>query len=312
MKYYIYILLLFFLICNCGDNPAGYKMPNGWFEQDIEANENKLFAIDFVDFNYGWLIGDNGIAFYTFDSGQNWLPLSVPEAQNWYSIKLLTRNVGWLCGEKGMYYTANRGLAWKHHNNLSRVRKLLFIDSQTGWLINDDGNIMKTTDKGENWNINYTTSDSLYGLYFIDTNYGWVCGKNGLNLYTSNAGESWNTGNIDTTLTTSNLYDIEFINQEKGWITGENGLLLHSTDSGANWSKVDTDITQNLYSLNWVDDKLALVVGEDGIIISTIDAGTTWQDTTLTDIDLYDIEFSGPYDGWTIGDKGTILRFHSY
>ena len=57
-----------------------------------------------------------------------------------------------------------------------RILSIFFVDSETGWIAGD-GDIFKTTDGGENWEIQLEKDYwSLYSVFFTSKDTGWVVG----------------------------------------------------------------------------------------------------------------------------------------
>ncbi len=57
-----------------------------------------------------------------------------------------------------------------------------FADDKNGWVVGYSGNILRSTDKGQTWTRQESsTRNRLYGLY-MDKKYGWAVGEKGLIL----------------------------------------------------------------------------------------------------------------------------------
>jgi hypothetical protein len=66
---------------------------------------------------------------------------------------------------------------------------LEFINGKSGWIVGTSGTILHTSDGGENWVVQSTTSGRiLYGVSFVDQNHGWIVGSNGCILSTIDGG----------------------------------------------------------------------------------------------------------------------------
>jgi hypothetical protein len=69
------------------------------------------------------------------------------------------------------------------------------VDNNLGWAIGytqtGTGGILKTTDGGNNWEINTGNLNSKLNALCIKDNYGWAVGENGLILRTTDAGVAW-------------------------------------------------------------------------------------------------------------------------
>lgn len=62
------------------------------------------------------------------------------------------------------------------------INDIFFLDSLNGWVVtnsnggNDTGYIMKTSDGGSNWNIQYDTVEKLNAIQFVNQSIGYVGG----------------------------------------------------------------------------------------------------------------------------------------
>ena len=61
-----------------------------------------------------------------------------------------------------------------------------FVDIDTGWVVGDNGTILRY-DGGTSW-LSQTriTSKDIFSVYFIDESTSWIVGEGGLILHTSN------------------------------------------------------------------------------------------------------------------------------
>jgi photosystem II stability/assembly factor-like uncharacterized protein len=149
-----------------------------------------------------------------------------------------------------------------------------FVDPMTGWAVNSDGNIIKTTDGGASWPVELQRS--FPGVYlrcigFANSSVGWV-----------------------------------------GTLTRRQ-QLLHTTDGGANWSKVTNlpaDAPVNVCGLSVVNERVVYGSGTNDPInlprvIKTIDGGQNWAviDMTPHASLLVDIFFTDESHGWVVGGK---------
>ena len=124
---------------------------------------------------------------------------------------------------------------WNKITEDNAARNHCFIDTQTGFLVGGDGNIIKTTDGGNTWtNIYSGVVENLRDIVFVNATTGFVVGDFGRILKTDDHGETWRKTNSGTQ---ENIYCISFINEEEGWVGTENGLR-YTKDGGENWQGV--------------------------------------------------------------------------
>lgn len=117
-------------------------------------------------------------------------------------------------------------------HNLSAINAHCFINGQIGFLVGTDGNILKTTDTGENWeNINSGVVEDLWDIEFINSKVGFAVGDFGRILKTEDCGETWRKTDSGTQ---QDIYSIGFRNEKEGWAGTEKGLQ-YTTDGGETW-----------------------------------------------------------------------------
>ena len=65
-----------------------------------------------------------------------------------------------------------------------------FSNATTGYICGGDGIILKTTDAGANWFINYSNHNQFFeSIYFPDTNTGYAVGD--IIIRTTDGGNNW-------------------------------------------------------------------------------------------------------------------------
>jgi len=303
----------------------------GWEVLSIGTNAD-LFAVDFVDENYGWMIGRDTVVFHTTDGGNTWVRQSYPNYQ------LL-------------------GLP---------LRDIQCIDQQLGWAVGGgyNGFICKTTDGGNNWFIQDTVKRrSVNCIFFTDPSHGWVCGGSSAGfLRTADGGDTW-----DSISSPYVIYLRDFVDSLNGWAFGQGGSILHTADGGLTWvnmfpEHVDSCLLDfvDLYhgwglivsrvseyeQWFWVihttdgghswEPQLSIFNNQDGnsaigplmmlnqntgwigkwesrkaSVLHTTDGGKSWLDQPLPfigDKSIADMEFINEKVGWAVGTGGLLLR----
>lgn len=183
-----------------------------------------------------------------------------------------------------------------------------FIDENTGWLVGNNGMIVKTTDGGESWSLQISGySFHLFGVDFINSQTGWAVGNSELILKTTNGGERWIPQTSGQTVA---LYDVNFVNDQLGLIVGASGRILRTTNGGTNWSSVTSGTSQTLRELQFVDILNAWAVGTSGTILRTTNGGLNWvgQFAPIGTNYLRAVCFIDNQNGWSVGEGLTILK----
>ncbi len=228
---------VFFIDNNTGwvTNGAVLKTTNGgidWIAKPSLCVE--LGRVFFIDENIGWVIGLGGfncndIIQKSTDGGESWTELSVRTGS---ALWFIDSDVGWYVyygtdfGEAGVIYkTTNGGLTFIPQDTSYQLTDVCFTDDNNGWVTSRGGNILYTTNGGEDWNEQ--VSGGAASVHFVDSNTGWAVG--GTILHTTNGGEDWNQQVYGITL---GLNSVHFIDSNTGWAVGANGTILKTTNGG--------------------------------------------------------------------------------
>jgi photosystem II stability/assembly factor-like uncharacterized protein len=193
--------------------------------------------------------------------------------------------------------TSDGGKTWHFISNLTErermsVSALHAFDSGRVIAATGNGEILQTTDGGDNWNVGvrHGRADSLSSLFFLDDRRGWAAGHGDV-LRTDDGGDTWTSltpEGVDINYRAP-IRAIQFQDERRGWAAGMQASLLRTADGGITWEKTVTPLAAgehpNFWDLYFVDAFTAWVVGDEGTIFRTRDGGDTWtrQDTGLND-----------------------------
>jgi photosystem II stability/assembly factor-like uncharacterized protein len=293
------------------------------FTNDINFTDHKrvFIGVSFPSHGSG---GDHSI-FSTTNGGLSW---NLGNRANGYtgSFCFINSSVGFYTTGTYQYKTIDSGITWTQNyeftNDFSSSDNY-FLNSENGWVVGADydhtnnywrARILKTTDGGQQWNVEWTQDQSvLKSLYFYSLT-GWAVGESGLIVkYTPQTG--WVN---QTSVTDLPLNKVFFSDDNNGWIAGgydnQNGfqkILLKTTDCGVNWNVVP-NVPYLFRDIVFVDNNLGWAIGydvnENGGILKTTDGGITWSiDTGNLPAKLNALHIKDNY-GWAVGDNGLILR----
>ena len=190
----------------------------------------------------------------------------------------------------------------------SRLNDSSFISQLNGWVVGNNGSIIKTEDSGTNWSsLDSGVTVNLYGLFFLNSNEGIAVGAEGTVIRTVDGGATWNEAVTISPETDVDLYGVKF-QESTGWIVGANGTLYKSTDRGVSWVTLNSGVTSNLNDLSFIDSETGWICGDNGVILKTSDGGSNWtaQVSGITS-NLNGISFVNSISGWAVGDGGVIL-----
>jgi len=144
----------------------------------------------FSDSQHGWVAAFD-VAAHTEDGGAHWVQQTVscgyPVCYVQGNAVAFTDNQnGWIAGDASskLYRTTDAGAHWLPvnltFNGPNGPQDIQFVDSQSGWLADDTGALMNTTDGGTHWqSVESGTTSFLRGLYFLQPQLGWIVGYEG-------------------------------------------------------------------------------------------------------------------------------------
>lgn len=229
-------------------------------------------------------------------------------------------NYGWVCGGEEIQHTTDGGLgmeSWESQNiDLMPSQQLylvFFIDSLNGWAygrggyINFISKLYKTTDGGNNWELQNNNMNYVNDMCFLNDSIGY--GAGGVFSYTTDGGlTQWTSVDINMA-----AMSLGVIDENNIWIAGyddnEKGIIKSSNDGGLTWNIKLEDIIQPLNDITFIDSINGWAVGESGTILQTSDGGDNWEfQESGTIADLNSVYFVDQYYGWICGDSSIILH----
>jgi photosystem II stability/assembly factor-like uncharacterized protein len=176
----------------------------------------------------------------------------------------------------------------------NRVDDIFMVDTQNGYAVSGDGQIVKTTDGGDNWIT--VRNDSVYhrSVEFINTQKGFVGGlthsnQNNILLRTIDGGANW----TDLSLQIDSLArggicgmaipDSNTIYGCGNWFQ-DSAYIVKSIDGGNTWSFIDMHTyAAHLIDMHFLNKDTGFAVGSGvppsrkAVILYTTDGGQTWS-----------------------------------
>ena len=272
-----------------------FKTTNGgatWNKQ-IDNSKSHFRSIVFFDSLNGWLgnVGpgefgatDSIPLYNTTDGGYTWTglqtfqgiyPKGVCGMQKVNDSVIVA--VGRIRGPAVFLKTTNRGKTWlaKELNNLvAGLVDVYFWTPDSGIavgltnVLHDSSSavIIETTDGGNTWKINYTTSrkgEHCWKISFPSKNVGYVALQRNSKtpiyfLKTTDRGKTWSDKLFSST--SYFVQGIGFINDTVGWYGGSSSLSTYKTTNGGNtWSNAGFGFQVNRF--RFINDSLGFASG---------------------------------------------------
>jgi len=200
-------------------------------------------------------------------------------------------------------------------NNLNGA---YLLDSGTGFVVGDEGTILKTTDAGATWApLTSGRTTVLHDVYLFNPDEGVAVGEQGLILRTTDGGAAWHrvaSGVQDS------LRSISF-SGVNGICGGGSDTILYSNDSGASWQISQTGFFgPGFQGAHMLGATTGFVVGQNaifqGLIGASTDGGASWAFQSFyfdsnegggTDAFFFD-QNTGVVSGFVFDGRGAIAR----
>jgi photosystem II stability/assembly factor-like uncharacterized protein len=278
--------------------------------------------VQFVDNSTGWVTRMSGTVSRTTDGGASWQSSALPGAgfSSNRDLCFLSRSLGFVSGEDGIWKTTDGGATWTAIGPSSGFTggstAMWFTDANTGvagvgGCIDSTVTFFRTTNGGASWtSVQYTSSldVAVGGMTFANGTF-YACGGRGKLWRSSDGGASWTLSN-----TGSNGWQEDIISYGGDLLiastTGSacgvasGGTVLRSTNGGATWTT--TSFPSNLmWGVTRYSSTEGWAVGDGGLALKTTDGGSTWIEQSCglpRAIRVDDVCFSDATHGWAVGD----------
>ncbi len=295
--------------------------------------ENKFKTFDeiliftdvcFVDSTNGWLISDRRI-YNTYDGGKTW-KLQYTGSTGWgsseylYAITFVDQSNGFCIGSKSnkgfLLKTMDGGENWNPQTlAFGPLRDIHLISNLTGWLVGDDGLILRTLNGCQSFEyLASNVTNDIVGVHFLNDNHGWAVTSSNILLRTSDGGLNWTSSTFS-----SDRYDygqrVFFCDSLTGFVGSADGLFK-TMNGGVTFSPValtNYDAINDIYFANtkegWALAGYSGWGGSGGVVYHTNDSGIIWNEVLTSGQTLTAFSFVSEGCGWAVGGNSTIAKY---
>jgi photosystem II stability/assembly factor-like uncharacterized protein len=148
--------------------------------------------------------------------------------------------------------------------------KVKFIDRQNGFILNLNGDLLRTRDQGGQWQRTDHFSNAL--IMDLAHSTGVIAGNNGVAYVSHDNGTSWSAV---TAGTTDALSMVSIVSRDTVFLGSGNGDLFETMDGGKSW--VALSCRKPINCIWFVDSRTGFAAGPESLILKTTDGGQTWQ-----------------------------------
>jgi photosystem II stability/assembly factor-like uncharacterized protein len=274
------------------------------------GTSNKIYTLQFVTPDTGWIGGEGSLIRKTVDGGVSWTAQA--GSRNITAIRFLDTHRGWAVGGSAnigvALKTVNGGTTWTSQITTGPVLwDVRFLDSARGWIVGAKGALSKTWNGGTTWTtVNTGITTDLRRLHLADSLNAWIVGSSGLILRTSDGGSTWTTQSSGVT---SALVDITFPARDTGWIVGVGGVIRKTTNGGATWAAQTSGLTTDLLTVTFLNTQIGFAAGAGGNLVTTRDGGATWTaENSGSNVGINALQMFPSGLGYSAGETGTARR----
>jgi len=196
-------------------------------------------------------------------------------------------------------YSDDNGLSWTQSNVPVSVTltNVFFVSGKIGWAVGHDSVILKTTDGGQNWVLQFDGMRANQAIVegaqkAVDEAVEVLAAAEESDdqdaIYEAEAHLENLSFALDDAIydkdknSTKPFLDIWFYNANQGYAVGAYGMFFYTNDGGQNWlngiSRVPNPNRFHLNSIVMTGGNVLTMVGEQGLIVRSEDLGETWTE----------------------------------
>ena len=292
-------------------------------------DDASLHAVQFVDKNEGWAVGDQGGVWHTIDGGKTWERQTTGSRACLKGVCFLTPYTGWVVGRTELpadagssgviLTTADGGLTWTELTSgvLPGLNAVRVFDEKTAVVCGDGSagspaGVFTTSDAGKTWvAANGGRAPSWQGAAFSSDKIGVVGGAWG-RLATFTDGKL-KPAEIDS-LGTRSVRGIA-MSGAAGVAVGDGGLVLTTATGGTKWAVADTKLPaavaegMNFRCVASFGQSVWAAGRPGSVVLRSADFGKTWDSVaTGWHTPINALCAISDKEVWAVGDLGAVLK----
>lgn len=203
-----------------------------------------------------------------------------------------------------------------------QINDMFFLDSLNGWVVTygrinppDTAYIMRTTNGGDKWNVQYQYANDFLAIQFADENTGYACGGFGIGTLfkTTNGGTNWNNITFGSTV---RFADLSFVNKDTGWICSDDlfdGGVFRTNNGGQSWQQQLNLGIGNPLKIFFVNKDTGWFANDFEQLYKTTNGGINWngQYTFNNNSIFKNLFFVNGDTGWVCESNQNVVQFTS-
>lgn len=295
---------------------------SGWYWGNPLPQGRSLLDIAFSSGGRGYAVGDFGTILRTDDGGATWSGLSTGLTVDLRHVRTISPDSFVVGGGCALRRSDNGGqsfrrLPWTASDLrcTSSIAAIFFASSDVGYLMLDNGNVLRTTDGGATWSrrtavpltraVNPSSDARPSDLFFIDENTGMAAIGIGVVYRTKDGGATW----TPVANPPASIRGLWFANANDGYGVGDSGQVIRTDDGGLSWGDRTTGATNDdLLSINCVSASTCVATTRRGNeLLRTTNGGQSFTSVSPANQRLFAAAFAGGSRVVSVGNFGTTV-----
>lgn len=268
-----------------------------------------LYKISAVG-NQIWVVGQEGLMLHSSDGGKTWQKQDSGTKLYLFSVYFMNESHGFAVGDRStLTETTDGGKTWKprqialaaEDSNAEielAVQDPIFYDIRftnelNGLISGEFGQLLKTTDGGQNWTPQQSTLmtpesgivdpmnlPTFFGQFLINDREALVAGLDGRIARTRDGGATWRFEPMKLAFPLIDPLFQPYVTADgTAWAVGAAGEVVRLPAGQTEWTRADLgmQIYTWLRSIDFADAQHGWLVGGYGTILRTEDSGKTWK-----------------------------------
>ncbi len=262
---------------------------SGWFWGNPLPQGHTLRAVELIGAR-GYAGGDFGTLLRTDDGGASWQGLATGFTQDVGRVRLISRDSVVMGGGCALRRSDDGGasfrrLPWTASDArcTSPLAAFAFPSSAVGYVLLQNGNLLRTTDGGRTWRrrtaVPSTPATSPGSkvvptdVAFTGADTGFAATSAGALFATPDGGQTW----TPVAQSGAALRALSFADAADGYAVGDSSVVLRTTDGGAHWTAGSvSDAGQSLSSIRCAASSCIATTAAGDRLFRSADAGATW------------------------------------
>ncbi|HMN17463.1 MAG TPA: YCF48-related protein [Ignavibacteriaceae bacterium] len=243
-----------------------------------------FYSVRFGSDNAVYLSGNNGYLFKSTDGGATWNELGYRfTTSSLKDVSFADTLNGYVVGTNFVARTTNGGLTWMQQTSpfSGDINEVVATSSDHAVAGCDGGNVIVTTNGGNNWNLVATgitgTNSDILAIDFINDNFGIAAAYNGTVAKTTDGGFNWT---IVSAISGFNPWDMDMVDSLYGWVAGTGERIVRTTDGGLTWQQQLSVGGIGTYGISFIDRQRGIAGGTGGNTYYTTNGGVNWLSAT--------------------------------